>query len=447
MKFYWSINGHTVSEDFNPEEYIREEISDETILNPYLPNYLLDIKLFVQLHNLSNIKDEESTRIRSELVSVYNEIDNVITNARYDSLTLHTLKPADYVEDMFQTSFIEFIDSLKVKMKQRGELNSEGIVFPISDNEAVNSLLYDIQEILRDDGTDNFVYNYRISVITQKKNRIRYILSKIPKAYHLEAENRQNLLLMLKRVYTVDSANYADIVKMAVCPSTLADSVPDFENYIQEKSEEVFSLAPVLSDLEDLNVGGSSAFNIISRQVNEYFNKRRINENNIRNTYTQKCRKYFEGNRCLAIMEFDLGVQQNMFSLSGLELKRDLSYKNEFLDIAHIIQTELSDVLENYEFCRQNTIVRRYKHKLGDGQYVDLSMPQSLINDPDWFEHHYDYDCCERKMLAKLESDNINLNINYPKKIRMFIRFPACPNCEEALEDYINANKAQIEYY
>lgn len=146
-------------------------------------------------------------------------------------------------------------------------------------------------------------------------------------------------------------------------------------------------------------------------------------------------------------MEVDLGVQQNMFSLSGLELNRDLSYNDAFLHIAQTIQAELSSVLGNYEFCKQNTIVRRYKHRLEDDQYEDLEMPQSLGDDHDWFDHHYDYDCCERKMLAKLESDNIHSDINYPGKIRMFIRFPACPNCEEALEDYRNTNQAQIEYY
>lgn len=50
MKFNWSIDKHTLPEDFKPKEYIREEVPDEeTILNPYLPNYLLDIKLFEQL--------------------------------------------------------------------------------------------------------------------------------------------------------------------------------------------------------------------------------------------------------------------------------------------------------------------------------------------------------------------------------------------------------------
>lgn len=139
---------------------------------------------------------------------------------------------------------------------------------------------------------------------------------------------------------------------------------------------------------------------------------------------------------------------RNMFSISGDELDENKNWIQDYGEIAAIVEKALSEVLhETYAFCPQSIYVKRYMHKKNGESYDPIPYPEMIKDDIHYWDHYWDYTCCERKMLAKLYEDFTIKHKPYPDFIQLFSRLVICKNCREGINEYKKNAKAKIIEY
>lgn len=445
MNLKWKINENEYSQQLDMNIFLNvSEIPLDS--NPWLGTNLLDVEAFRQYKKTVESHDDKEKEHYLEIIKQYEKIDNIIIESLADAVLIHTIysDKKDEGDVVFERKFATLIKELAPQLHSWSPLNPDYIEVPTSNREDINQELERISLALLGDG--NLEYRNGAdgqksrSKSTVQKDIIRNSIVRIAKMYSKESEKRYYALNVLCRKNNIRNLYSYDFAKVAVCTETALDYITNIEDAISSRIYNAFENRLILEDFQT----GLSTKKI--NEINNYFSERDYIEKGKTHydEMSKEHKKYFEKNkRCVAIMEFPNRDSDNMFALSGIELKSDKTYLSSFESlVANVIATELS-LMGKYIFCRQNVLMRRYAHRKDYNTFIKLSQWNYLDNDTCWQKNKWDYACCERKFIAKLEMDNRS-GAPFPQNIILWTRFTICDNCDYAITDYENSYNASI---
>lgn len=400
---------------------------------------LLDVEAFRQYKKSMVMESNNEKEYYLELIDQYNKIDNIIIDAFVDSALINDMYMVE--SNGFEKDFAKLVDILTPYLHSRRPLPMDYIDIPISEREDINDLLNTIRfaisgriEHIYNNQTQN--YKSRRNQFTMQKDIIRKAIIKIAEKYSEESKIRYDVFYGLCKKYNISNLYSYDCAKVAICANTILEYITPIEENIGAKVRTAFENR---LSIEDFKLGLSSEK---INQIKKFFDERDFLKKGMThyNAMRGKLRRYFEkSRRCVAIMELPDRDSDNMFSLSGIELKDDKEYNDSFeTNVANPIARELN-LIGRYMFCKQNIFMRRYAHKI-NGIYKRLNQWNYLDDDCNWKANQMDYACCERKLIAELEMKKI-----FPRNIVLWTRFTICDNCQYAINDYQDNYGAVIQ--
>lgn len=446
MKLEWKLGENTYQQDldmkqFNSYEEISQDISGEQDL--WLGLNLLDVEAFRQYKKANSSMSDYNKEYYTLVLQQYEKIDSIIEESFIDAVLANNMYKEESTD--FERAFADLVLQLSSYLHSRIPIPLDfpvhSLVVPSSGNEHVNYLINEILSTLSTDYyNEDLYFRRRRNPFTIQKDIIRRNIIQIAMVYSEESRARYHVLYAICRNNDIRDIYSYDLAMIAVYTHTIQNYITHIEDTISTRIHFVFENR---LDIEDFHVGLSTSK---IKAINQYY-KARLSMDKKNPYYGAMCgrlRDYFKNERrCLAIMEFPDKDSDNMFALSGTELKADQSYDVYFkLRIANTIAQELS-LIDNYIFCEQTNLVRRYAHKISTDNYIKLPQWNYLYDDPCWEKNQGDYACCERKFIAKLEKDNKS-GAPYPIKIDLWTRLHICDNCDYAIRDYEHSYGAVI---
>ena len=443
MLLKWECGERVYEQNFNCKSLITEDRSSENSLfdcDIWFGINLLDIEAYRQYKAMRDV--DNGVEYYSTIIDQYAKIEEIIKDAFADAALVfdifynsEDLYYIGYYTD-FTFAFLDFVDQLIPYLHSRSSYPKKDIEVPESDREDISQQLAIIQRALSGEEIDSIEEDYkrrgnRRNPSIVRKDIIRKAIVEIAKIYSEVSLAQYQIFRAVCKRYKVPNIYSFDCAVMAMCPIRFQYRIHrNIEKCISKRIQEVFDKRLHMADFRTW----LSQEKI--QKIQDYF----ANRDYIRTGMTyydemnRKMRDYFRGRRCIAIMEFPVQTKiSNMFALSGTELSgTELSGKKPKLndEVVETIAKELA--LDNvFTYCKQNDLVRRYTHK-EDNIHYPLSHWNYLKDHTEWKDNQQDYSCCERKIIAQLEKDNL-LSALFGHEVGLWARFPVCQNCWRAL--------------
>lgn len=435
MIFNWDLNGEILEEEFMPEsllieEYLLNKYDDLQQEKLYLDQefsaieIILDIQLTSQMQKILSPSNDinSSDNYENKIIESYFKIPIYIVKVKFSISEMYQNKIINQIDEKVEEALINYIESIGSFLTYSMPIQDLGDMNIFKDYPA---LIYRISKI-------NNIINETSDSIQKLKSKIRYQLSKIPEDLNKEYGIRYWILLRNKRRYIHREYSLIDILLF-----TISNSL--FENW---KEKFCYVMVKCAENMQRLTL---SIENYILDPT-EFLRK----SNNIRN-FMDECEKiinrkgevnidglivkYFKKShsRCAAIMDvYDQKAIYRNFAFSGLmdytgKCKARALATEKIKQLADKIQKGILD--DQYKWASLVDNVRLYG-TLNNEIFTPISNPIKLENDTYRDGHFKDYACCERKMLADLETQGIS------GEIILFSRWYPCSRCLPALSDY-----------
>lgn len=471
MIFEWTWEDAVYNEYFDPQlvirdgEFINEYSNDEIVGDDgstlYIPisDYFIDTKLCKQMSEIqknSDIFRECFRKISQHEGLNFNQFDfqnshsdivQLIASYVWVSTLIHQTKAEVVIlyQYSIQNSEYEFelssyIDSVADFLSSfRGEIG-RAIILPIVNQDELRNIMEDINDLITNEFNVpiNFYGDWNL---TTRKYYIRNRLKRIPRILGSNFDDAFRFLSRLKTKYTGRSVSVNTIIKMIVNKSEFKNKLSIFENSMKSVAQKTFNCMLEYKVLqEDVN-----EFRRKVRKLDEFILEQTkiAKDGEINKEYKKIYRKYFDKlSRCVSYVEFcDVVKEKSKFALSGLQDRNFCNTKfNSFeSNVADIVKKGFYP--KDVEWCPLTGNVKRYgkgvRNPNGEYDLVLLTTAfQYFKDDSDRDKHGDDYSCCERKIFAKIEGQDLG-------KIRLFTRWSPCNRCKPAFYEY----KGDIELY